>query len=325
MITIKDVAKKANVSIATVSRVITQKKCVSSEVYERVHNAISELGYITDLNASVLRSKNTKTIGIIISNVKNVFYNNVLGNLEKSLRKMGYSLFTSYSAENAEEELNSFKSLIASKVTSIIFTPVTNTNHKIIKLALKRGIDVIQLFRNVYDYLDTIAIDDELACYNATKLLLEHGSRKPMLVNVKYESMPNEVVSPDRLHGFEKAVKELDIKDYNVINYGVISKNFTELRQSILAFQPDSLIISNSSFGLDVLRILKEKGLSYPKDIKLVFFDDIEWVSYLDITAINQNLELLNNALLDRLFNKKTDTVEYIKIPPLITVRNSSL
>lgn len=114
--------------------------------HERVLDAISDLGYITDSYASGLRSKTTKTVGIIISNVKNVFYNNVLGNLEKSLRKIGYSLFTLYSAENAEEELNSFKSLIASKVSSIIFTPVTNTNVRVQKGNYEKIIASKQLF-----------------------------------------------------------------------------------------------------------------------------------------------------------------------------------
>lgn len=325
MVTIKDVARRANVSIATVSRVITHKSCVSPEVSERVLDAISDLGYITDSYASGLRSKTTKTVGIIISNVKNVFYNNVLGNLEKSLRKIGYSLFTLYSAENAEEELNSFKSLIASKVSSIIFTPVTNTNHKIIKLALKRGIDVIQLFRNVYDYLDTVAIDDEYACYDATNLLLDHGAKRPMLINVKYESMPNDVVSPDRFNGFSKSLSEHGHTEYRVFDYGVISKPFEKLREEVLAYSPDAIIVSNSSFGLDVLKILKEYGQRYPQDVKLVFFDDIDWVAYLEITAVNQNLDLLNKALLERLFTRgDNSTVRYIKIPPVLSVRASS-
>lgn len=293
--------------------------------HERVLDAISDLGYITDSYASGLRSKTTKTVGIIISNVKNVFYNNVLGNLEKSLRKIGYSLFTLYSAENAEEELNSFKSLIASKVSSIIFTPVTNTNHKIIKLALRRGIDVIQLFRNVYDYLDTVAIDDEYACYDATNLLLDHGAKRPMLINVKYESMPNDVVSPDRFNGFSKSLSEHGHTEYKVFDYGVISKPFEKLREEVLAYSPDAIIVSNSSFGLDVLKILKENGQRYPQDVKLVFFDDIDWVAYLEITAVNQNLDLLNKALLERLFTRGDDsTVRYIKIPPVLSVRASS-
>lgn len=324
MSTIKDVANKANVSIATASRALRQIGYVSDEILKRVTAAAEELDYIADSSAQQLRNQKNKTIGFIISNVNNIFYNKMLASLEIALKSRGYDILVSYSAEDTKKECDSFRTMIGAKVKAIVFIPVTNENHKIIHSALSRDIDVIQIFRRIYSDIATIVIDDEYSTYEAAKHLVENGSKRPMLINVGYVSMNNFDVRPDRSYGFSRAMQECKITDYSMYRHNILTKDSDLLFDAIKQFAPDAIIASNSSFGIDVLNCLNKLGQSVPKDVKLVVFDDMDWIDYLKLSSIKQDITKLTEAILTRLFDNSF-VIDQISVKSSLIIRASSL
>ena len=160
MVTIKDVAKRADVSVATVSRVIRGIGYISEDAKRKVMEASEELGYVANASAQKLKNKNLETVGFIISDINNPYYFGIAASLQKFLAKKGVELVLAFSSENPVDEDRSFRYLISSNVSAILFTPTNKENRGVINIAIQNGIKVVQVFRKIYDNLDTIINDD---------------------------------------------------------------------------------------------------------------------------------------------------------------------
>ena len=169
MITIKDVALRANVSPSTASRALRRIGYISKETHDSVFRAAAELGYIANATAQQLKTRNVRTVGFIISDSNNEYYFSILSDIQKMLTENGMNLIIAFSSENPVDEETCFRSLIASRVSTIFFTPTNDQNEEIISVAKKNGIQVVQLFRDIYRDLDTIINDDESGCRRAAE------------------------------------------------------------------------------------------------------------------------------------------------------------
>lgn len=324
MATLKDVAKAANVSISTASRTLRNIGYISPETKTKILDCAKELGYIADMNAQHLKNGKSKTIGIIVSDIGNYFYNVVISRIESEMKKLGYAILLCYSFENGEMEKESFFTLISAKVSTIIFTPVTDTNGEIIEIAKQNNINIIQLYRKVYPELDALIFDDEYGAYLATEHMLDNNAKRPLLISVKYDNFSKMMAEPHRSKGYIRALEEHGIKDYEILRLPLLNYSDAEIEEKIKQFKPDSVLISTNTFAVSVLKILKNIGLNAPKDIKIVTFDDFEWFSYLDITALRQPTDELAEILLGKLL-KSDEGSFFIKLPPQLIIRNSSL
>lgn len=317
MITIKDVAEKAQVSIATASRALSQKGYVSDEAYEKVINAADELGYVANLSAQQLKNSSSRTIGFIISDISNEYYFSILSNIQKMLMEHGMNLIIAFSSENPTDEQNSFRSLIASRVSAILFTPTSKDNIEIINTARKNGIRVIQLFREVYSDLDAIVNDDESGCMQAAQELINSGCKKLLLIDVEYEYLDFDKVKPNRSNGFLKAIKEHPDVQYEIMHFPLVNYNTSILFKKIQSFNPDGIITATNVAGLCVLKYLKANNLK----TKLVTFDDNNWLDYCSVSAIRQNTEILTECIYDFIQCKKTPANKQ-SIPQKLILRN---
>lgn len=323
MITLKSVATEAMVSVATASRALRNIGYISEDTKNRVSNAAKKLGYVVDMGAQQLRNGKSMLVGIIVSDIENFFYNMTLSILEAKLKKIGCMLLLTYSNENSEEERKSFKTLISAKVSTIIFTPVTNKNLDLIKQATDYNIKVIQLYRKVYNSIEAITFDDEIGANLAATHLIEVGCKRPMLIGVKYLNFDSDlVVLPRRETGFLRAINDNKIKNYQIFNHELIAHRENELEQAILLFKPDGIIAGTNIFAVELLEILKRNNITFPGDIKIVTFDDIGWVSYINLSAIRQPVEFLANILYDKIILQNSDN--FVKISPSLIIRASS-
>lgn len=301
MATLKDVAKKAGVSTATVSRVLRNIGYIKDETHKKVTSAARELGYIANHTAQQLKKNSVKTVGFIISDINNPYYFNILSKLKTALREHGYDLIVSFSSENPEEEVDSFRSLIASRVSAILFTPTNNENFEIIGIAEQNKIKVIQLFRDVYPELDAVINDDESGCAAATRALLDVGCKRLLLVDVEYLYMDFDDVKPNRSVGFLSALKETAGIEYKIFHYPLVDYSKETLYKLIGQFKPDGIITATSNFGYVALSYINEKKLN----AKLISFDDNKWLKLSSITAIKQNTDILINTISDMIFSDK--------------------
>lgn len=333
MVTIKDVAKKAGVSIATASRAIRNVGYVNEETRARVLATAKNLGYTTDIHAQSLRSRKSNTIGVIVSDIKNYFYSLVLMEIAAELKKLGYMMLLAYSNENHEEESSNLKRLLSSRVDGIIFTPVDNSNKKLVNQIMNHGIPLLQLYRNAYDNIDSVLVDDETGAYLATQHLLDSGHRNILLLGV------DSPISPSRSHGYIRAMQEkkVPVDDDLIMSLSPEASAKEVVRKQIHHRKPTAIIAGTNTFGLDVISVCQEENLNIPADISLVVFDDIPWVSFLKMTSIAQPISGISitavHTLLDRI-QKANDTSavskEYaspsstsIKIDPILIKRSS--
>lgn len=330
MTTIKDVAREAGVSIATASRAIRNVGYVSDENKAKVMKAVKLLGYTPDLNAKTLRSGKSNVIGVVVSDLGNYFYNIVLSKIEQELKKLGYVMLLCYSNEDAAEELGNLNLMLQSRVDGIIFTPVSNTNKKIMQNVKRQGMPVLQLYRNAYPGFDSVVVDDEAGAYLATKHLIEKGHQRIMLFGV------DSTISPSRSNGYKRAFAEfnMDVDTKFIIECSLHSDIKEITKQKMRSLKPTAIVAGTNTFGYDIVMACKEEDIQIPDDISFIVFDDVSWVSICDISVIWQPVDgiatsavqILMKKIKSRENAKKTaddETSINIKIEPSFIPRSS--
>ncbi len=328
--TIKDVAKHAGVSVATASRAIRNVGYVSEENKSKVSKAVKALNYTPDLNAKTLRSGKSNVIGVVVSDLGNYFYNIVLSKIEQDLKKLGYVMLLCYSNEDTSEELQNLNLMLQSRVDGIIFTPVSNTNDKIIQSIKSHGIPILQLYRNAYPGFDSVVVDDETGAYLATKNLIEKGHRDILLFGV------DSSISPSRTNGYKRAFNEASVKvNTDYIIECSIHNDIKELaKEKIRKLNPTAIVAGTNTFGYDIVTACKEEGLIIPDDISFIVFDDVSWVSLNDISVIWQPVNGIASSAVQILIkriqtseanreNSENESSTNIKIEPSLIQRKS--
>ena len=313
MVTIKDVAKYAGVSSATASRALRDIGYVRPETKQRVLDAVNALGYIADQAAQQLKSGVSNIVGIIVPDIKNYFYNIVVSLLTQRLKSDGKTVMLTYSNENSELERECFYTLFAAKVCAIIFTPVTDRNYDLVRKTTDNGIHITQLYRRVYTDINAVVFDDEDSAYIGAKHLFEAGCRRPLLIGVSYYNLRSDRVFPNRTTGFLRAVRENQITEYRYFEHTLLETSDPAFEQLFLDFQPDGVISGNNTFTLELLELMRKYGLRCPEDVKIITFDDIDWISHLQLTAIHQPIGAFVDALYPIIFYQEPPRLECIK------------
>ncbi|UVI32789.1 LacI family DNA-binding transcriptional regulator [Paenibacillus spongiae] len=321
MITSRDVAKFANVSVSTVSRAFREDVYISKEKKNKVLAAASKLGYTPNHMAKSLKSNKSHTIGIIITDIENSFYIQITKFVENEIKKAGYRLLITFSNEDPERELECLKLLSASRVDGIIFTPSSRTNKDFIDKLRDQNILIIQTYRNLFDYLDSIVNDDEYGAYMATKHLIDHGHTQIIMTD-----QPNGV----KINGYQRALLEsnLPFDPNNIIILPVGFEFQDNLSKAIKTRNPSAIISGNNVISSYILKICENLNRNVPKDLSIIMYDDNEWISLNDITVVSHSIERLSQHITSTLFKKlNTDKQEHqlstIKLEPVLIARNS--
>lgn len=322
MITIKDVATEAGVSIATASRALRSIGYVSREVQEKVLEAASRLGYVPNSTAQQLKGSSSRSIGFIVSDTENEYYWSVLSCLQKKLADADVKLTIAFSSENPEDEEKNFRLLIANRVSVILFIPTCDKNAGVIRLARQNGIRVIQLFRDVYPDLDTVLNNDEDGCMIAAQYLTKRGCRRLILADVAYEHLDFRRITPNRSDGFLRAVEGKDGVEYRIAHLTVKHFEENEVVNLIDTFHPDGIIAATNVSGANILRILSKDAQKY-SGIRLVVFDDNHWLDICSVSAVKQDTELLADSIRDLIFSEDT-SCKRIVVPEILIPRGEN-
>lgn len=319
MVTLKDVAKKAGVSVASASRALHNNGYISKEAKERVKKAAESLGYIVNYNAVYLKDKKSKNVGIIITDIENPYFIDVVSDLKNKLQEYGYGLILAVSNNNKADESKQIKYLVGNKVSTLLFIPTNSNNHHLLEVAKNNGVNPIQLFINVYDDINSIVNNDELGAYLGGKQAVLEGYKRIALIDVKYDkSAFNLEVEPKRENGFKRLIKEYPDVKFKIIK-SVAGDNFTkEVIDALDSFSPDAIIAGTGVFGLNALKYLKMNSLK----TKLITFDDNNWFAFYGVTSIRQDETSLINEIVRLIIKNDTENVEHVKIDETLVVRN---
>lgn len=318
MITIKDVAKKADVSIGTASRALRNVGYVSEDVKKKVLSSAKELGYVVNYPAQQLKSGDSvKTVGIILSEIYNEYFFKVISNLELLLHGMNMNLIVTFSSKSPVDEENSIRYLIGNRVSTILFIPTTDKNVGVLELAKKNGIKVIQLFIKVYEDFDAIVNDDELGAYLATKRLLAQKCKKLLFLDVGYRYLDFESVKPNRTHGFLHALDNSDIVKHSVLNTESLDDFEMAFSKRLETFKPDGIIAGTGVFGFKVMQYFKK----HTAKAKFISFDDNQWLDFSSVTSIRQDMDALIKTICDFIV-QPSSAARYAKIPETLVTRD---
>jgi len=317
-VTIKDVAKEAKVSVATVSHVINKTRFVSEFTRQKVLKTMARLHYQPDGIAQSLRSKRTNTIGLIISDIANSFYPEVVRAIEKEMVKKGYSIILTDTDDNIEKEKELVTLLFNRRVDGfIIVTAGEEKEH--IEFLLQRDIPVVLLDRRISGLkLDAVLVDNR----GGTKKLIQH------LINLGHKRIAiitgslNVFTGKERLNGYLEALKEHSLPvDDQLIKKGNFRREsgyFSTLELLSLNPPPSVIFACNNLIGLGVMDALREKEIQIPEEMGIAIFDDLPWFKHLStpLTVVAQPTfrlgEIAAKLLLERIRGKRKKPKEVV-------------
>ncbi len=329
-VTIKDIAKHANVSIATVSYVMNDSKYVSPELTKRVLDAIDELGYSPDDNARSLRSKRTSTIGLIVPDNSNPFFAEIAKGVEDAGFDAGYTVILCNSNSMVERERAYLDVLQSKRVDGIIlFSTVTDIEQ--VQTVIKRGISTTIFYRDADGLdVDTFVLDNLSAGYQATKHLIELGHRSIACIKPLSATNP----SAQRVNGYIQALEEHNLPWYEALipqGNNLVSGG-EQATQMLLQgdHQFSAIFACNDAMAIGAMRALRDVGYRVPDDVSVVGFDDIILASYTNpplTTIASPKYEagcLAVEHLLDRIGGKYDGGPRKFLLETKLVARNST-
>ncbi|HVB73981.1 MAG TPA: LacI family DNA-binding transcriptional regulator [Ktedonobacteraceae bacterium] len=288
MVSMKDVAKAAGVSTATVSRVLTNGDHVRQEVRERVMKAVEELAYRPNLLARSLRSQQSNTIGLIVSDIRNPFFTSISRAVEDMAYEQGFSLVLCNTDENPEKETIYLNLMHDENVAGVIFSPTRQTAARFSSLEI--AFPTVVVDRSVGDAeVDSVLLDNADSAYRLTMHLLEQGYR-----HIAALCGETSTTGREREAGYEKALREYDLSPQpdliKFVQPRAEAGYAATLKLLDATRHPDALLTTNSLLAAGALQAIRERGLSIPGEIALVTFDETTWASLVQpaITLIDQ-------------------------------------
>ncbi len=332
MVQLKDIAKKLNLSVATVSKVINGKGRVSEATRDRVLKAIAESGYKPNELARSLRRQSSNTLGVIVPDLTNNFYANVIKGVEKIAWQNGYSVIVCNSDENIEKEKAYLDLLLQNKIAGLVMATVAG-HTSMIRSYREANIPVV-FFDNVPhsdENFDVVTIDNIRASYELTRHLIDQGTREIAFITGPL----NQSTSYDRLTGFRRCMEDhgLQVKDKLVaVDEFKLESGYRIMRKWLAdGERPEALFAANNFILYGAIRAITEAGLTIPDDIKVVCFDALDDTGLIrpEITTVMQPAYdigvIAGEIIMRKEANKELKVFEKIVLEPKMYIRASSL
>ncbi|WP_192891462.1 LacI family DNA-binding transcriptional regulator [Vibrio bathopelagicus] len=327
MATIKHVSKHAGVSQATVSRVINGTSRVSHDKKLKVEKAIKELGYRPNSIAQALASSRTGSVGVVVPELGGSFYSGILHCIEENLRRFGYHAVVTAGSNTEQGQRESVEFLLGRRVDALILHTQQLSDDYLIELE-EQGPPVVLINRFIPEMaMSCIDIDNEVGGLLATQYLLQKGHTEIACITGPLDKAD----ARGRLQGYRKALEQAGVPYDEAL---VSEAGFTE-ETGISAMKKlinrqcrfTAVFASNDHMAFGAFEVLHKEGLSVPKDVSLVGFDNTIFARYLtpSLTTINFPIEEMSieavQLTLQKL-NKIKHDVNFKLLPTLVT-RNS--
>lgn len=328
-VNISIVAQKAQVSQSTVSRVLNNSPLVKETTANKVRQVIKELGYTPNELARGLRSNETKTVGVIVSNVLNPFFTSIVRGIEDLANKANYHIMLCNTDEKAEKEQQYIQALLSKRVDGLI---IASTGTKNDYAALIGNKPVVFVDRKPEGSnkgkFDTVLVHNRDGSRKAVTQLIEAGYQRIGIITGSNVS----TTGYERLSGYEQAFSDKKLPlDRSLIKLGdflghTAYQNAIDLIKNCSC---DAIFAANNMILLGVLKAVTELGVKIPNEVGISAFDDLEWMQFCQpqITAVRQPTYEMGTAamslLLDRIAESEEPTRE-INLPVELIVRQSS-
>jgi DNA-binding LacI/PurR family transcriptional regulator len=332
-VTIKDIAKQLNVSVATVSRALRDLPDIHPDTKKAVLDLAAEWDYQPNVLATSLVKSKTKTLGVIVPDLGYYFFSTVVKAIEEAAIAAGYSLLITQTQESYERELTNIQNLSRGQVEGIIISlsrETMNLDH--LTRLQRRGIPLVFFDRDSDEIVASkVMVDNEQSAYEAVKHLLESGCKR-----IAFLAGPKSVsVSNQRRLGYLRALSEAGIEEDPalIIHSDYFQDTATQQTYDLMQLndRPDGILVVSDRLALGVLVALRELKISVPEQMKIVSFNNEPICSVVSpsISSVAQPLEeigrLAIELLIDQIEHKGEDIparVEVLKTN--LVVRESS-
>jgi LacI family transcriptional regulator len=332
MASLSDVAREAQVSTATVSHVINDSAYVSPKLRRRVLAAVMSLNYHPNALARGLRTKQTRTVGMIIPDITNPFFPEVVRGAEDILRSEGYSLIVGNSDNHTETEAAYYKTFREKRVDGLLLIIAANDRRPdYLRQHDPRAVPIVFIDRYCRGLPgDSVLADNVKGSAEAVAHLVESGHRRIGII-----TGPHELVNARmRLEGYERALEQHGIEiDRELIREGRFDiESGYEQAKGLLSLQdpPTAVFVSNGLMTMGCLQAVYESGIRYPDELAIVGFDDLKWFSHTrpQISAVAQPAYDLGatagDLLLKRISGKLTGPPRRQILGTHLEIRDSS-
>ncbi|WP_315115848.1 LacI family DNA-binding transcriptional regulator [uncultured Clostridium sp.] len=324
-ITIKEVAKKARVSTATVSRVLNNNYPVSEEVKERVYDVIKELNYSPNAIARSLKNNKTNLIGFVVGDISNPYFMKIAREIEDGMRPKGYNMIMAVTHEDPELEKKLLKVLFEKRVDSIVIAP-SGDNSEQLKNLIDGGVKLIAIDRQIGDLnIDTVLEDNFSASYDLVELLIKNGHERIAIINGRL----NVTTGTERLRGFKASMKssDIEIKDEYLLYADFDSdKAYNEVKKLLSndkIKRPTAIFATNNRMAEGAMIAIEELGYKIPEDISVVSYGDLSIGELVEprLTVVKQDGRAIGRKVCNILLestkedNDENNFKEYILCP----------
>jgi LacI family transcriptional regulator len=329
-VTIYDVAREANVSMATVSRVVNGNPNVKPVTRKKVLEVIERLGYRPNAVARGLASKKTTTVGVIIPDISSIFFAELARGIEDIATMYKYNIILSNSDENKEKEFHLLNTMLGKQVDGIVFMGSNITDEHVQEF--KKSPVPIVLAASLEDsgQIPSVNIDYEAASYDAVSAFVGAGHKSVALVTGNY----SEPINQKKLAGYRRALEDADISynEENIVEgdytYDSGIESFEKLLES--SDKPKAIVVGADEMALGIVHAAQDKGYNVPADFEVISFDNTRLTLMVrpQITTIVQplyDIGAVSMRLLTKLMNKeKVEGQESVVLPHRIEKRQST-
>jgi LacI family transcriptional regulator len=330
MPSLTDVAKKAGVSIATVSRVINESDKVTDQTRNKVKGIMEELGYFPNRVARRLRQKGGRRhlLGLILPDIQNPFNAEMARGIEDVAYANQFAVLLCNSDEDLVKESFYIDVMRAESVDGVILPPIQESDAAVLKL-IERGMPVVVVDRALKSTnVDTVEIDNFLGAYEAVEHLLKLGHKRVAIIS----GPTNISTSLERRRGYRQAHVDANLAvDPDLMltgNYKQDSGRSLTDQLLNLSSPPTALFVTNGLMAMGAIEIVHKRNLSIPNDLALIGFDDLPWAEALDppLTVVRQPAYEVGKAAAEMLLNRLGNPdlpVARLRLRPKLILRKS--
>lgn len=331
-ITISNIAEMAKVSTSTVSHVINGTKNVSADTRKRIEGIIEETGYTPNYVAKALKKSETKTIGLIVSDITNQYFIDVIQAVNDEAVKSGYMVILGDSDDNPKQELELIRSFKERCIDGLIFSPTIHSERYAAPYLDRVNLPVVCIDRTLDDRRDWVGTENRNAAKVLTKHLIGLGHERIAMVS----GLRGISTTEERIEGYRAALEEaglpfkeelLIVGESRIVPTKVRSEEkFRKLLNTENC--PTAVVAANNLMVLGIMRTLQELGIKVPEDMALVAFDDFEWADLFQprITTIVQPCRDIGTKavqlLIERIKNP-TAALQRVEYYPRLEIRES--
>ncbi len=328
MATMADVARRAGVSISTVSHVVNGTRLVKSSTREAVLGAIQETGYTHNAVARSLVTASTKTVGLAICGISNFYFANIIAAIEQAMGRAGYTLLLTDTHDDPKLEFEVVEALHQRRVDGLFIAPVAGRDSVTLHHLLRLGVPTVLVDRFASDRFDQVGTENRDAMAGLVRHMAKLGHHRIGMIS----GIPGLQTTEERVDGYRDGLEAAGLEfDPALAQSGYSHADPAEgVVYQLLSMNdpPTALVVANNHMAIGALRALRGREVKIPEDIAFASFDDFEWAELVRprLTAIAQPIEQIGveaaRMMLSRISDPKQEP-RAIRLKPTFMHRES--